>query len=78
LIFNTKSLGSFFKFFTFKIDKNIQWQSGERIWDCSQVLGNVYVGAEMSDKSDDKSEVPWFSNGSSLLSPLLSLIAAPT
>jgi hypothetical protein len=42
------------------------------------MLGNVYVGAVMNYKSGDKSDVPWFSNGSSLLSPLLSLIAAPT
>jgi hypothetical protein len=41
-------------------------------------LGYVYVGATMSDKSGDKSELPWFSNGNSLLSPLLSLIVAPT
>jgi hypothetical protein len=40
--------------------------------------GYVYVGATMSDKSGDKSELPWFSNSNSLLSPLLSLIAAPT
>jgi hypothetical protein len=38
------------------------------------MLGNVYVGAAMNYKSGDKSDVPWFSNGSSLLS----LIAAPT
>jgi hypothetical protein len=30
------------------------------------------------DKSGDKSELPWFLNGNSLLSPLLSLIAART
>jgi hypothetical protein len=39
------------------------------------VLGYVYVGAAISDKS----EVPLFSNGSSFLSPLfLSVITAPT
>jgi hypothetical protein len=40
--------------------------------------GYVYVGVTMSDKSGDKNELPWFSNDNSLLSPLLSLIAAPT
>jgi hypothetical protein len=37
-------------------------------------FGNVYVGAAMSDKS----ELPFENHGSSLLSPLLSLIVAPT
>jgi hypothetical protein len=44
----------------------------------SDGLGYDYVGAAMSDISGDKSEVTLFSNGSSVLSPLLSLIAAPT
>jgi hypothetical protein len=44
----------------------------------SDGLGYDYVGAAMSDSSGDKSEVTLFSNGSSVLSPLLSLIAAPT
>jgi hypothetical protein len=42
------------------------------------VLENVYVGAAMSDKSSDKSELPLENHGSSLLSPLLSLIVAPS
>jgi hypothetical protein len=41
-------------------------------------LGYVYVGAAMSDKSGDKSELPFENHGTSLLSPLLSLILAPT
>jgi hypothetical protein len=41
-------------------------------------LGYVYVGATMSDKSGDKSELPFENHDSSLLSALLSLIVAPT
>jgi hypothetical protein len=36
-------------------------------WHCYLELGYVYVGATISDKSGDKSELPWFSNGNSLL-----------
>jgi hypothetical protein len=43
-----------------------------------ELLRYVYVGATMSDKSDDKSELPFENHGSSLLLPLLSLIVAPT
>jgi hypothetical protein len=45
---------------------------------CHSVLGYDYVAAAMSDKKGDKSELPFEKHGSSLLSPLLSLIVAPT
>jgi hypothetical protein len=34
------------------------------------ILGYDYVGAAMSDKSGDKSELPFENNGTSLLSPI--------